>query len=129
MKLGIDCNALKANIRAIEAQIKALPRPRNDLEEWMNGFAEKDALDTKILDLVFEASDFSLRKNGRMQFNYTMAYVINYHSTGGCLRFSMSLSMSKEWLSTSLRTLLERMTFSTVAFRTRNFPTTRDRKG
>lgn len=85
MKLGIDRNALKANIRAIEAQIKALPRPRNDLEEWMNGFAEKDALDTKILDLVFEASDFSLRKNGRMQFNYTMAYVINYHSTGGWL--------------------------------------------
>lgn len=49
----------------------------------MNGFAEKDTLDTKILDLIFDASDFSLRKNGRMQFNYTMAYVINYHSTGG----------------------------------------------
>ena len=85
MKLGIDRNALKANIRAIETQIKSLPRPRNDLEEWMNGFAEKDALETKILDLVFAASDFSLRKNGRMQFNYTMAYVINYHSTGGWL--------------------------------------------
>lgn len=84
MKLGIDRNSLKANIRAIETQIKALPRPRNDWE-WMNGFAEKDALDTKILDLIFEASDFSLRKNGRIQFNYTMAYVINYHSAGGWL--------------------------------------------
>ena len=84
MKLGIDRDTLKANIRAIETQIKSLPRPRNDLE-WMNGFAKKDALDTKILDLIFEASDFSLRKNGRMQFNNTMAYVINYHSTGGWL--------------------------------------------
>lgn len=84
MKLGIDRNALKANIHAIEAQIKSLPRPHNDLE-WMDGFAKKDTLDTKILDLIFDASDFSLRKNGRMQFNYTMAYVINYHSTGGWL--------------------------------------------
>ena len=41
MKLGIDRNALKANIHAIEAQIKALPRPRNDLEEWMNWFASQ----------------------------------------------------------------------------------------
>ena len=30
MKLGIDRNAIKANIRAIETQIKALPRPRDD---------------------------------------------------------------------------------------------------
>lgn len=73
-----------SNIRAIEAQINALPCPSNDCE-WVNGFAEKDALDAKILDLIFEASDFSLRKNGCMQFNYVMAYVINYHRAGGWL--------------------------------------------
>lgn len=71
-----------SNIRAIETQINALPCPSNNCE-WVNGFAEKDALDAKILDLIFEASDFSLRKNGCMQFNYAMEYVINYHSAGG----------------------------------------------
>lgn len=86
MKKDYNKNTLIAQIRVIEEKIHNLHPVNPDIGgDYERYHSERFALDDKIINLIFENSEFNGRVNGHKQFDCVMEYIINKYLCEGWL--------------------------------------------